>query len=385
MSERVPRLRFKQEDDSAFPDWRTGFLGEACEIKTGDKDTQNRVDEGKYPFFVRSNTVERINSYSFDGEAILTSGDGVGVGKNFHYINGKFDFHQRVYCLRRFRHGYSGLFVFYVFSEKFYKRVIRLSAKNSVDSVRMEMISKMEVDFPDLPEQQKIALFLSAVDEKIGHLERRLELLQAYKRGVMQKLFSREVRFKREDGSAFTDWIHTSIAKLAEVNPKGIALPKSFLYIDLESVKNGVLSDVKQISVSDAPSRAQRLLEQGDILFQTVRPYQKNNLFFDLHGEYVASTGYAQIRAKNNRMFLYQLLHTDNFVNDVLARCTGTSYPAINSSDLADIPICIPQSEVEQQKIAAFLSTLDTKLDAVSTQISQMQRFKKGLLQQMFV
>ena len=89
-------------------EWKVKKLGEVCEIKTGNKDTQNKVENGKYPFFVRSNTVEKIDSYSYDGEAILTSGDGVGVGKNFHYINGKFDFHQRVYALRNFRNGYSG-------------------------------------------------------------------------------------------------------------------------------------------------------------------------------------------------------------------------------------------------------------------------------------
>jgi len=72
------------------------------EIKTGDKDTENREDSGKYPFYVRSQTVEHISTYSFDGEAILTAGDGVGVGKVFHYVNGKFDYHQRVYKISNF-------------------------------------------------------------------------------------------------------------------------------------------------------------------------------------------------------------------------------------------------------------------------------------------
>ncbi|WP_230988171.1 hypothetical protein [Bathymodiolus japonicus methanotrophic gill symbiont] len=70
-----------------------------ADITTGNKDTQNKVNGGVYLFFVRSQTVGKINSFSYDGEAILTSGDGVGVGKNFHYINGRFDYHQRVYCI----------------------------------------------------------------------------------------------------------------------------------------------------------------------------------------------------------------------------------------------------------------------------------------------
>lgn len=93
--ELVPRVRFGEFEG----EWEEKTLGEVAKVTTGNKDTQNKVEGGKYPFFVRSQTVERIDSFSFDGEAILTSGDGVGVGKNFHYINGKFDFHQRVYCI----------------------------------------------------------------------------------------------------------------------------------------------------------------------------------------------------------------------------------------------------------------------------------------------
>ena len=91
-TQKIPKLRFREFSGA----WEEKKLGEICKIKTGSKDTQDRNDDGKYPFFVRSNTVEKINSFSFDGEAILTSGDGVGVGKNFHYMVGKFDYHQRV-------------------------------------------------------------------------------------------------------------------------------------------------------------------------------------------------------------------------------------------------------------------------------------------------
>ncbi|MGO3707435.1 restriction endonuclease subunit S, partial [Mesonia hippocampi] len=178
-----PKLRFPEFEG----EWREIKLGEVCEIKTGKKDTQNKVDDGKYPFYVRSNTVERINTYSYNGEAILTSGDGVGVGKNFHYVNGKFDFHQRVYALIKFKPDYSGKYIYNVFSEKFYKRVIKLSAKNSVDSVRMDMISKMEIFFPLLLEQRKIASFLSLVDERIATQNKILEDYKLLKKGLMQK------------------------------------------------------------------------------------------------------------------------------------------------------------------------------------------------------
>ena len=83
--------------------WNVQRLRYLANIKTGDRDTVDRQDDGKYPFFVRSQTVERIDSWSAEGEAVLTAGDGVGVGKVFHYVNGKFDYHQRVYMFSNFR------------------------------------------------------------------------------------------------------------------------------------------------------------------------------------------------------------------------------------------------------------------------------------------
>jgi len=174
----IPQLRFPQFSH----DWAISTIGNLAKIDTGNRDTQDRVNSGKYPFYVRSNTVERINEYAFDGEAILTSGDGVGVGKNFHYVVGKFNYHQRVYSIHNFTNSTNGKFIYYYFADKFYRRVSRLSAKNSVDSVRMSMISDMPISIPAKPEQQKIAAFLTAVDNKIEQLSKKQELLGEYKR-----------------------------------------------------------------------------------------------------------------------------------------------------------------------------------------------------------
>src|SRR5690606_11505470 len=176
---RVPKLRFPD----FLEEWKRLELGNTCDVKTGNKDTQNKKEDGKYPFFVRSQTVERINSYSLDGEAILTSGDGVGVGKNFHYINAKFDFHQRVYCIYDFADEVSGKFVFMYFSQHFNERVMKMSAKNSVDSVRMSMITEMPISLPSKKEQQKIASCLSAIDDLITSQADKIEQLKLHKKG----------------------------------------------------------------------------------------------------------------------------------------------------------------------------------------------------------
>ena len=183
------QLRFKADDGSEFGEWENSYIGNECKITTGNKDTQNKVDDGLYPFFVRSQTVEKINSYSMDCEAILTSGDGVGVGKNYHYMNGKFDFHQRVYCLYEFSERLIGRYLYIYFSNYFYDRVKRLSAKNSVDSVRMDMISKMEIKLPCLEEQTKIANFLSAIDQKIEVVAQQIEQTKTWKKGLLQQMF----------------------------------------------------------------------------------------------------------------------------------------------------------------------------------------------------
>jgi len=245
-------------------------------------------------------------------------------------------------------------------------------------------IKDMVVFVPIIEEQTKIADFLSSADEKIALLKKQYDLLCQYKKGMMQKIFSQEVRFKDENGEEFPEWEAKQLSEIAIINPKNKVIPSKFIYIDLESVEKGMLLKEQLINKDDAPSRAQRLLVPGDVLFQLVRPYQKNNYIFLLDGDYVASTGYAQLRAKYNSLFLYQLLHLESFTSEVMNRCTGTSYPAINSSDLASIEVEIP-CEKEQTKIANLLSALDDTISVKKAELDKLKTWKQGLLQQMFV
>jgi type I restriction enzyme S subunit len=181
-------------------------------------------------------------------------------------------------------------------------------------------------------------------------------------------------------------WEEKPLKAICEINPATCELPDSFVYIDLESVEGGVLNARKRIERTDAPSRAQRLLNNGDVVFQIVRPYQRNNLFvrFDGDDTYVASTGYAQLRANESESFLYQVVHTDPFVDRVIAKCTGSSYPAINSSDLAEVLLPVPPSVGEQQKIADCLTSLDELIAAQGRKVAALKAHKKGLMQQLF-
>lgn len=180
-------------------------------------------------------------------------------------------------------------------------------------------------------------------------------------------------------------WGLLTLSSASDLNPSNDRLPESFIYIDLESVKSSMLIERKEITRDGAPSRAQRLLSRKDIIYQTVRPYQRNNFFFDINDgyEYVASTGYAQIRAHECPEFLYHLLHTDSFVNSVLARCTGSNYPAINPSDLASTPLVLPRKP-EQQKIADCLGSLDALIAAEGRKLEVLRQHKQGLMQHLF-
>lgn len=193
-----------------------------------------------------------------------------------------------------------------------------------------------------------------------------------------------KLRFPEFRGTS--GWTEKPLKAAAQINPSNNGLPESFIYIDLESVDAGELKAKSQISRIGAPSRAQRLVERGDIIYQVVRPYQRNNLLcdFDDHDDYVASTGYAQLRAIGSNRFLYQSIHTDSFVGRVIAKCTGSNYPAINSSDLAEIELPLPPTLAEQQKIAECLSSVDEVIAAQARKVDALKTYKNGLMEQLF-
>lgn len=186
--------------------------------------------------------------------------------------------------------------------------------------------------------------------------------------------------------SSFNDgWRGLVLDSICTINPKTGAVPDEFYYIDLESVQKGIVLNIQIMNKKNAPSRAQRLLAAGDILFQTVRPYQQNNYFFKKENVIptVASTGYAQIRAYESNKFLYYLLHTSKFNKNVLIRCTGSNYPAINSTDLSEIDIWVPSMK-EQEKIASFLSLIDRKIELQTEKVEELKNYKKGIMQKIF-
>ena len=383
----IPQLRFPEYEG----EWEEKKLGDVAEIKTGDKDTQNRVDDGIYPFFVRSDNVERINSYSFDGEAILTSGDGVGVGKNFHYMNGKFDFHQRVYSIRKFSEYVSGKFIFYFFSDRFYKRVIRLSAKNSVDSVRMDMITDMPIYFPTLIEQQKIASFFTAIDQKITQLKRKKNLLEHYKKGVIQKIFSQEIRFRGDNGQEFPRWEKKLLRKIAKIYDGTHQTPNYVItgipFYSVEQVTANDFQNTKYISEDVFKKENQRVkLGKGDILMTRIGDIgTAKYIDWDVNASFYVSLAFIKHSDLFNSNYLSHYISTQNFQKELWKRTIHVAFPKkINLGEIGECEVELPPLP-EQTKIANFLSVIDDKINHTQTQIEKAEVWKKGLMQRMFV
>ena len=188
------------------------------------------------------------------------------------------------------------------------------------------------------------------------------------------------LRFK-----GFTDdWKQRKLGELALFNPKD-ELPQTFEYVDLESVVGTEMLLHRAEVKSSAPSRAQRLAHTGDLFYQTVRPYQKNNYLFEkTDNNYVFSTGYAQMRPYVDGYFLLSLVQSERFVKVVLDNCTGTSYPAINANDLAEIEVAAPSDESEAQKIGTIFRSIDRLITLHQRKIDKLKNLKKAMLEKMF-
>ena len=181
----APAIRFKGFSDA----WEQRKAKDLCSISTGKSNTQDRVDDGIYPFYVRSPIVEHSNRYLFDEEAVLTVGDGVGTGKVFHYVNGKYDLHQRVYRMFDFSEEITAKYFYYYFSNHFYDRVMAMTAKTSVDSVRYEMIADMDIALPKVKEQMAISAYFDRLDHLITLHQRKCANLCSPSQVVFSLLF----------------------------------------------------------------------------------------------------------------------------------------------------------------------------------------------------
>ena len=245
---------------------------------------------------------------------------------------------------------------------------------------------KESILVPSLEEQHQIGKYLDKLDNLITLHQRKCDETKELKKFMLQKMFPKngekkpEIRFE-----GFTDdWEQRKLGDLAEFNPKS-EVPEAFEYVDLESVVGTEMVSHRLEYKESAPSRAQRLAKCGDLFYQTVRPYQKNNYLFEkADSNYVFSTGYAQLRPYYDGYFLLCLVQNEGFVKDVLESCTGTSYPAINAADLAAIEVKYPIDIKEQSVIGSYFRQIDNLITLHQRKCDEIKEIKKFMLQNMF-
>jgi type I restriction enzyme S subunit len=392
------RPGYKQTEIGVIPeDWKIDYIGNHCSITTGKRNTQDSEVNGVYPFFVRSQVVEHINSYSFDGEAVLTAGDGVGTGKVFHYINGRFDLHQRVYCLRDFSNAVDGYYFFLFFKHRFFARIQQFTAKTSVDSVRLEMISKMPIALPPRDEQIAISKALSGIDSLITSLEKLIEKKKLIKQGVMQELLTGKRRLPGFSGEWETKRYGDIFQFLSTANytREDLTDTGSLKYIHYGDIhtkfENYVdLSDALIPTIQDCRLKNYPLLESGDIIMvdasedysgvgKSVEVINSNGCkaISGLHT--ILLRDISKIFADGYRAFIHSIPSVKAQL-DFYA--TGMKVYSISKGNLARIEIPVPPKD-EQEAIVNTLGRFVDEIKGLDIRLAKCKLLKQAMMQEL--
>lgn len=271
------------------------------------------------------------------------------------------------------------------FLQSYKHRIINELLQGGQGNLSGSLVKKILLAFPSLPEQRALASYFTSLDAQIAASASRLSSLKQIKAASLLNMFPQKgetvprVRFKGFQG----EWKERKLGEIAIVNPK-CDLPKSFEYVDLESVVGTEMKSHRREFRESAPSRAQRLARKGDIFYQTVRPYQKNNYLFNLdYSDYVFSSGYAQIQALKDERFLFTVVQSDYFLKQVMDNCTGTSFPSINPTLLRNL-IVYDCSIDEQRAIGQYFTALDAQITLHRERLEKLKQIKAACLEKMF-
>lgn len=378
--------KFKHTEIGPIPhDWKVKRLGELSYITTGSKNTQDNVSNGIYPFFVRSPKVERINSYSFDCEAVLTVGDGVGTGKVFHYTNGKFDVHQRVYVITRYTSELHGKFLFWYLKENFYNCAIAGSVKTTVDSIRKPMLLNLEIPLPPHVEQVAIGKALSDVDELIDGLRKLIDKKRNIKQGAMSSLLTGKLRLL----GFIKDWSDYTIGSLTSVQAGATPSTENAEYWngDIRWMNSG------EINLKYVREVENRITQKGYNSTST-HMLPKHCVLLGLAGqgktrgtaainliELCTNQSIAAIYPSEsfNSFFLYHLL--DSKYNDLRMLSSGEgARGGLTKRQIENYSVFMPSDKEEQEAIAKILTDMDDEIESLEKKLAKYEQVKQGMM-----
>ena len=385
---------YKDTEIGVIPeDWTIDVVENLASVTTGNKNTQDNKPLGKYPFFVRSQEIEKIDTYSYDGEAVLTAGDGVGTGKVFHYVKGKFDFHQRVYKISDFRNNMNGYYFYLYFSNYFYGQVMQMTAKSSVDSVRREMITKMTILLPPIEEQQAIAEALSDIDALINALNKQIEKKKNIKQGAKQELLTGKKRLQ-----GFSEkWEETIISSTGKPY-SGISgkIKDDFgvgesLYIPFVNVLNNTIINTSQLEkVNIRHYENQNNVIEGDLLFNTSSETPEDVgicsvLMENIDRLYLNSFcfGFRVTNPDVSPLFLAHYFRSKEGRDLMLTLSQGSTRYNLSKSSFLKSLIRIPSTKEEQTAIAKILTGMDNEIEQLEKKRDKYLNIKSGMMQQL--
>ena len=284
--------------------------------------------------------------------------------------------------------GYLG----YYLNSPSYHNSLRVYMQGiKVTSISKSAIVSTKITSPCIEEQQKIADFLSTVDEKISLKQKKYDALVEAKKGLLQKIFSQEIRFKRDDGGEYPEWDYVTLGDIANLY-NGYAFKSStydasgeYNIITIANVtgEKYISLDNKTNKISALPDNiaAHQILKPNDILISMTGNVGRVSLNTGNHNLLNQRVGL--LRTTENNSYVYYAIANDIFKNDMVEKGQGGAQPNIKKDDILDYEIQLPCKD-EQQKITDFLSVFDEKIEAVRKELEGWKTVKKGLLQQMF-
>lgn len=379
-------------------DWFQSRLKFLVSIKTGEKDTAHRVDDGEYPFFIRSPKVQRINTYSFEGEAVLTAGDG-DIGKIFHYINGRFDYHQRVYKFSNFK-KVEGKYLYYYLQYNLAEEVIKLSAKTTVDSLRLPYLQNFVVVIPSRQEQKLIANYLNQktaqIDEAIATKQQQISLLKERKQIIVQQAVTQGLDPNVPMKDSGVDWIgmipehwevhanRTLFTERVESGREGLPLLSVSIHSGVSSEEVSEEDNVRgRVKIEDKTKYV--LVKKGDVAFNMMRAWQGGIGAVTTDGmvspAYIVAKPIGAIVADffeyqyRCPKFIQQMDRYSKGITDFRKRLYWDGFKQLKT--------VVPPKK-EQDKIIQFIQDLATKTEAadklLNAQIEKLKEYKTTLI-----
>tara|TARA_R110002111_G_scaffold132152_2_gene197767 strand:+ start:15030 stop:16277 length:1248 start_codon:yes stop_codon:yes gene_type:complete len=392
----VPKLRFKEFEG----EWEHKKLREITKINQGLQIaiSERFTEEAEGLHFYITNEFLRAGStkkYFIKNptESVLCTEDDIlmtRTGNTGQVVTGvKGAFHNNFFKIK-FDSNCDKWFLYYFLTDyKTQHTILKLAGTSTIPDLNHGDFYRLKINLPKLPEQQKIANFLTAVDTKLQQLTKKKALLEAYKKRVMQQLFSQQLRFKADDGGDFADWEEKRLGEVSEIIGGGTPDTTNATFWDgdiqwftpTEVYKRNIDKSKRTITTLGLQKSSARMLPKGTILFTSRATIAELSFATE---ECTTNQGFQSIvvNENNNSEFIYYWIiqHRKEFIR----RSQGSTFLEISKNEMKKISLSVPSLK-EQQKIATYLSALDAKIELVNVQITKTQEFKSGLLQQLFV